>query len=168
MIKHHPDAVRIELPRVWHRVSTLSTGLGIKAGGKCSQHQPSAALSGGGCAPDLTCSSITRPGAAPGPHCPSTASPGSLNTVFRAAHRNSRKPARLGYQAERSQQKVSNPPTWDATSAHDAATPEHVTVLFGAGRHAVRAFGMKRPGVWRGIKRGANSSLMVPLLHLKV
>jgi hypothetical protein len=36
MIEHHPESVWIEVHRVWHRVSTPSTGLAIKAGDRCS------------------------------------------------------------------------------------------------------------------------------------
>ena len=52
-----------------------------------------------------------------------------------------------GCQVDRSQQKVSNRPLRDATRAHDAATREHVAALVGTGRHALRAFGTKRPWV---------------------
>jgi hypothetical protein len=54
---------------------------------------------------------------------------------------------RLGCQAERSQQKVSNPLTRDVTRTSAAAIHEHVTAPVDTGRHALRAFGTKRPGV---------------------
>ena len=47
-------------------------------------------------------------------------------------------------QAERSQQKVSNPLTRDAIRAPDAEIHEHATALVDTGHHALRAFGTKR------------------------
>jgi hypothetical protein len=65
-----------EVHRVWHRVSTLSPGLVIKAGGRCSSTSPRPPHQRAGAPPDLTDSSSVKPGPVPGPRHPRTTSPG--------------------------------------------------------------------------------------------
>ena len=63
-----------------------------------------------------------------------------------------------GRHADRSQQKVSNPPARVATRAPDAAIHQHVTVLVDTGHPGLRAFGTKRPWVRIPPPRQQNTS----------
>jgi hypothetical protein len=62
-----PGWAPAELPMVWHRVSTLLYRVGIKAVGRCSQHQPSP-LQLGALPSNPVCSSGAKSGSALGPH----------------------------------------------------------------------------------------------------
>jgi len=95
---------------------------------------------------DDTSRSGAEPGPATGPRHPSATSPGdSRQSRLNLRRSNSSKLAVR--QADRSQQEVSNPSLRDATRASGAVIHEHVTILVDTDRHALRAFGTKRPWV---------------------
>ena len=119
----------------------------IKAGGWCSQHHPrppfrgrvrpliSRAYPAGHQVPRLV--HATHPRLVPAAFILSLARAQELSFVE----------ARPRSRADQSQQKVSNRPVPVATRAPDAVTREHVTAPVDTDRHALRAFGTKRPWV---------------------